>query len=91
MHHSRFEAGYCNDLQLLKKGGEIQDIKTQVKYDFTVNGVHITNYYADFVVTDKDGGVSVHETKGYKTDVYIIKKRLFQALFPDIPFHEIQY
>jgi hypothetical protein len=91
MHHSRFEAGYCNDLHRLKRQGEVLEIRTQVKYSMDVNGIHITNYYADFVVTGKDGAVSVHETKGMVTDVYIIKKRLFSACYPGVPFHEIKY
>lgn len=89
-HHSKFEAGYCDQLHLLKKNGDILDILTQKKFSFDINGVHITNYYADFVVVDKDGITSVHETKGFKTQDYIIKRQLFKALYSEIPFHEIQ-
>lgn len=89
-HMSRFEAGYCNKLRYLVKAGEVLEYKTQVKYSFDIAGVHICSYYADFVVTNKNGLVTVHETKGYKTDVYNIKKRLFAVCYPDIPFVEIR-
>lgn len=37
------------------------------------------HYVADFVYTDKDGKEQVIDTKGYKTDVYILKKKMMRA------------
>jgi len=76
-------------LHVLLKAGELKDIKTQKRFDFDINGEHICSYYADFYVTDIDGTESVHEVKGCVTDVYMIKKKLFHALYPSIPIHEI--
>lgn len=89
-HQSCFEAGYCDQLSMHLKMGTIKEVRYQVTYSFDINGAHITNYIADFVVTDKDGMMSVHEAKGFVTEVYKIKKRLFAALYPEIPFHEIR-
>lgn len=88
-HDSRLEAGYCTQLHLLKANGYIKDIKIQHQFSFDVNGVHIANYYADFLVTNNDGNTEVHETKGFKTDVYTMKKKLFKALY-EIPLIEIR-
>jgi hypothetical protein len=90
---SRFEAGYCDHLHILMKAKDpkVASIESQVKFSLDVNGKHITNYYADFVVTDTLGKKSVHETKGFVTDVYTIKRRLFEAVNPSIPFYEIKY
>lgn len=89
-HDSRYEAGYCDQLYILKQAGDVQEIEIQKKFSFDINGVHIANYYADFFVTDKEGVTCVHETKGFKTADYIIKRQLFKALYPDIPFYEIK-
>lgn len=37
-------------------------------------------YIADFVVTYPDGRMEVVDVKGFKTDVYLIKKRLMRQL-----------
>jgi hypothetical protein len=89
-HQSIFEAGYCNQLGFLLQAGEIKTVEYQKPFRFDINGVHITNYIADFYVEDNEGHWAVHETKGFVTDLYRIKKRLFEALYPEIPFHEIK-
>lgn len=58
------------------------EFRTTKKYilqaSFTFNGKKIReiSYYADFVYEDKDG-LHVIDTKGYRTDVYKLKKKLF--------------
>lgn len=81
---SKFEAGKAADLELLKKAGEIVDFQEQVKIPLEVNGFHICNYYIDFVIQHSDGTVEYLETKGYATDVWKLKWKLFEALY-DVP------
>lgn len=74
------EMEYCQKLDILRDAGAIQDYKRQVKIDIKVNGVHIANYFCDFKVINKSGGVEYHEYKGFETDRFKILWRLFQAL-----------
>lgn len=86
IHQSMLEADYCNELSLLKKTGEIVDFESQYKIDIKVNEKHITNHYVDFLVKYPDLHVEFHETKGYEQDLWKIKKKLVEALFPEIPY-----
>lgn len=88
-HDSMFEAQYCDTLHLLMKAGEIQAVRTQVSYPLNVNGLHVCNHIVDFLVTNADGKDEVHETKGLATDVWKLKYKLFEALYPDLPYHVI--
>jgi len=83
-YDSAGEANYAKKLDLLKKAGEIKGYERQVKIPLKVNGVLITTYYADFVVTDKHGQVQVHEYKGFKTREFFLKWKLLNALKDDI-------
>ncbi len=92
---SKLEAEYYAKLLLLKKAGEITKIECQKPFvlqdKFTHKGKKYTaiKYYADFVVTYKDGRTEVIDTKGHKTNVYNIKKKLLLARYPNINFLEV--
>lgn len=90
---SKQEARDVTNLRYLLRAGEadFDDIRRQVKFSFDINGVHIANYYADAVVTVKATGKKrVYETKGMRTREYIIKRRLMQALYPEVEFVEVR-
>ena len=78
---SKFEASKAAELALLKRAKEIKDFKEQVKIPLEVNGYHICNYYIDFVITHNDGEIEYLETKGYSTDVWKLKWKIFEALY----------
>lgn len=78
---SKFEAGKAQELKLFKKAGEIKDFNEQVKIPLVVNGYHICNYYMDFVIQHNDGTTEYLETKGYATDVWKLKWKIFEALY----------
>ena len=79
---SKREGNYYTKLKLMQKAGLIWNLELQKKYilqaSFTFNGKKIReiSYYADFVYEDKDG-LHVVDTKGYRTDTYKLKKKLF--------------
>lgn len=79
---SKKEGNYYTKLKLMQNAGLIWNLELQKKYilqaGFTFNGKKIReiSYYADFVYEDKDG-IYVIDTKGYRTDVYKLKKKLF--------------
>lgn len=76
------EFNYYTKLKLMQKAGLIWNLELQKKYvlqkAFTFDGKKIReiSYYADFVYEDKDG-LHVIDTKGYRTDTYKLKKKLF--------------
>jgi len=84
-YDSGFEASYAAELELRRKGNDILGWDRQVKIALNVNGYHICNYYIDFVVHNKDGTKEYVETKGYATDMWRMKWKLFEALYSDKP------
>lgn len=80
VYDSRREARDHQDLKLLEKAGEISDIKRQVSFDLEVNGELICRYKADFTYLEK-GKLVVRDTKGVRTVVYIIKRKLMKAVW----------
>lgn len=88
MFASKKEANRYEQLRLMEIGGVVKNIKIQVRYRLEVNGIHICDYIADFVYLDKlqksesDPWVEVVEdTKGVRTAVYKLKKKLMLALY----------
>lgn len=85
LYHSKKEAEYAMILDDMVKNKEIRGWEPQFTLKLDVNGKHICNYIADFLV---DGlvGYEIHETKGYFTDTAKIKWRLAQALYKEYKF-----
>jgi hypothetical protein len=84
MHQSTLEARRCSELHLMQKGGLISDLEAhpQPRYRLDVEGVHICDYLADFRYLDTETGEEVVEdVKGWRTEVYKLKKRLMLACF----------
>lgn len=78
------EMNYAQELDWRIKAKDIQSYTRQHKIDLRVNGVHITNYFCDFRVINKHGGIEFHEYKGLSTEPFQIKWRLLQALLKEI-------
>jgi len=89
-HDSRAEARYCDMLALLKKAKEIKDYEIQKTFPLKFNGEKITSHRVDFLVTTKNGKQEVREYKGFATKEWKIKKRMFEVLYPDIPYIVIE-
>ena len=81
---SRLEARRYQVLRLLERAGEIRGLRRQVRFELIPaytkgkRKVKAVTYVADFVYTDKLGRTHVEDAKGYKTDVYKLKKKLFE-------------
>ena len=90
IHDSRGEAGYCNTLEMLRRAGKIDGFEIQKKFDLKVGDVKISSHIVDFLVI-KDGYPEVHEYKGFATDVWKLKHKLFEACFPGIPYKVIKH
>ena len=94
---SKKEAKRYSELKLLEKAGLIKELETQKKFELQPkyvnnNGEHIRaiTYIADFFYYDcKEGIYIVEDTKGFRTDVYILKKKLFEYVYPNLTIKEI--
>lgn len=64
-------------LKLLERAGKIKDLQRQVSFELIPkqNGERACNYIADFTYYE-DGKLVVEDCKGFKTDVYKIKKKM---------------
>ena len=82
------EAERWQELRLLERAGEIKGLSRQVKFALipasktregkTIQGV---SYIADFVYLDKEGRQVVEDAKGFRTDVYKLKKKVMLWLY----------
>ena len=77
---SKKEARRYGELKLMQKAGKIQDLDIHFPIDLEVNGVKICTWVCDFVYYQNDDLI-YEDTKGVKTPVYKLKKKLFEALF----------
>ena len=86
---------YC-ELVKLEQAGLIKDLETQKKFllldTFKKNSKTYKqiSYYADFVYFDVyEKKTIVEDVKGIKTQVYKIKRKLFEYKYPDLTITEI--
>lgn len=78
---SRREAERYQGLKILVRCGEIKNLRLQVPYDIVINGHKVCKYIADFVYIDNETGKEVVEdSKGMRTPVYRLKKKLMLAV-----------
>ena len=75
---SKAEAARWQELQLLERAGEITELERQVEYELIhkQKGERAVKYIADFRYVDHEGKTVVEDTKGVKTPVWIIKRKL---------------
>lgn len=77
---SKKEATRYSELKFMETAGEIKDLTLQPKFPCFVEGKLICTYIADFQYYDVEGR-HVEDAKGFKTDVYRLKKKLVEALY----------
>ena len=86
LHDSILESDHCNSLYAMLQSHQIADYKIQHEIRIVVNGKKICSHYVDFIVTHLDGHQEFHETKGFDTRDWQLKRKLAVALNPDIPY-----
>ena len=85
-YDSKKEYRRSMELKILERTGIISDLKEQVKYELIPSQYEMINgkkkcieraisYYADFQYTES-GNTIVEDVKGFRTEVYKIKKKL---------------
>lgn len=78
---SKREANRYKDLVLLQEAGEINSLHLQVAFPVTIGPHKICNYIADFYYQDASGKFVIEDSKGMRTPVYKLKKRLVEAIY----------
>jgi hypothetical protein len=86
LHDSKFEASHCDKLLFLVRAKEIISYEIQKRFPLHVNHFFICNHIVDFLVHLEDDQMRVEETKGAKTKDWVIKKKLFEAIYPNIKY-----
>ena len=75
---SQKEGKRYSELKILRRTGEVSHFHRQVIFDLGEGII----YKLDFMVFWTDGHISHEDVKGFKTDVYRIKKKLVEGQYP---------
>lgn len=93
---SQLEANRWYELKLLQRAKQIKDLRRQIRFElqpsYKKNGktIQSINYIADFVYYDLNKKkVVVEDTKGFKTETYKLKKKIFEYIHPELEITEI--
>jgi hypothetical protein len=94
---SRAEAKRYRELMLLQRAGEVTEVVLQPTYvlmpgfrhEATGERVQAIKYKADFLVTYADGHQEIEDVKGVRNPVYLLKRKLFMNLHPDLYIKEV--
>lgn len=89
------ESKRYKELELLQRVGEIQDLQLQPKFllqeSFKKNGktYRKIEYIADFKYIE-NGKTIVEDVKGIQTDVFKLKHKIFEKVYPDLELRIIR-
>lgn len=87
LYHSIKERNYAATLENLKHAKDpkerVQAWERQVAMPMLVNGKLICTAFIDFRVIYADGRIEYHEIKGFRTQIWALKEKLFRALYPE--------
>lgn len=94
---SKREGARYTELKLLERAGKIHNLALQPRFELqrtfidghTGEKYRSIVYVADFSYIDEVGHAVVEDVKGAKTDIYLLKKKLFLFRYPDYFFREI--
>lgn len=79
---SKKEAARYGQLKAMADAGYIKNLNTQVPFEIKINDKKICKYLADFCYEEVATGESVVEdVKGFRTDIYKLKKKLVEAIY----------
>jgi hypothetical protein len=94
---SKRERNRYMELKILEKSGLIKELELQKEFElqpsFKKNGktYRKITYKADFYYFDNHlGKYIVEDVKGFKTDVYKLKKKMFEYKYPELELEEIK-
>ena len=65
----------------MERRGEIRKLELQPRFPVEIEGSKVCTYVADFQYL-KDGELVVEDVKGMRTQVYKLKKKMIEAVYP---------
>ena len=83
-YHSAKEAKYAEDLDWRVKAGEIEKWSGQFKLRLFMDDHFLCNYYMDFKEWHTNGDIVYTEVKGFETELWRLKWKITEALWPNI-------
>lgn len=89
------EANHYCELKLLERAHMISELRIHPSYtlqeafEYRGRKERAITYEADFSYKEK-GEVIVEDVKGFRTDVYNIKRKLFEYKYPEYIFKEVK-
>ncbi|HJJ14164.1 MAG TPA: DUF1064 domain-containing protein [Clostridiaceae bacterium] len=92
---SKREGNRYKELKLLERAGEIKDLELQPRFllqdSFKKNGrtFRKIEYVADFKYIE-NGKTIVEDVKGIQTDVFKLKHKIFEKVYPDLELRIIK-
>lgn len=92
---SKAEARRYQQLSLMEKTGEIKCLRLQPEYELIPRfkkgnrTYRRTVYIADFEYIE-NGKKIVEDVKGFATDVYKLKKKMFEYKYPEMTIKEVK-
>ena len=97
-YDSKKEANRYQELLMLERAGQIKDLRRQVRYELQEGFIGISGKLVRpiYYVADADyyeGGKHIVEdvkSPATKTKTYLIKRKLFRKLYPDVLFKEVE-
>lgn len=94
---SKAERNRYMELKILEEAGLIKELELQKEFElqprFKKNGktYRKITYKADFYYFDNHlNRYVVEDVKGFKTEVYKLKKKLFEYVYPDLELLEVK-
>ena len=85
-HDSRDEARYCEQMHIEMKAGHYKSIDRARQFELRVNDNRICLHQPDWFVVYPDGSEGIVEYKGFATREWDIKRKLFEALYPELTY-----
>lgn len=92
---SKKEANYYNLLKIKRQAGDIVGFDLQPQFllqpSFQKDGKKYREirYVADFRIIHNNGSEEIVDCKGFKTDVYMLKRKMFEYKYPNLTIKEI--
>ena len=78
---SKKEADRYEQLRSLERAGKVKELIVHPRLGVKVNGQLVCTYVGDFRYVDcETGQVVIEDVKGYRTDLYKLKKKLVKAV-----------
>jgi hypothetical protein len=85
-YDSKGEAMLAHEIAMMIRAGELVRVQRQVSIPLEVNDKLICTHRVDFMVELPGGGIEVWEFKGFETPEWKLKRKLFESLYPSIPY-----